>query len=425
MRGLFTTLAFGGLPLTLARDGWTLHKLPLDKYPYARCLDGSAGAYYTLPGDSTYVLHLQGGGWCSSLADCAARARFPVYSGEASIGSTAAWGDPAGAPCTQALRSTTPPCESDGGSGGILSSNATLNPLFASATKVWLGYCSGDGFSGTIQGPVAVNASSAVHFGGSFILEAILSELFAQHGMAAARSVLLKGCSAGGASTFTHADFVGARVRAGTGGAARYAALPGAGFLLDYPPFNNQPNTYTPMNQWVYETMGANASGNAACIAAFEAREAGSGWHCFMPQYSLPYIESQLFVANSAADAAQMGVIMKLGCSPSAGTCSAAQLAYLDAFHVRFLRARRSKNARQPLAHASHPLLISCPAGRHGPLACARAVHGEEWRIPCGVRRAYGGERGQNVQWHHSGQLDHGAGAQQLVAPHWRRSDGN
>ena len=347
-----------------AAPAWFKYNLSAADYPNARCLDGSMGAYYLLPGtDLNFVLHIQGGGWCTSLDDCAARARFPVYAGEPSIGSSTGWGA-GGVPCSDALRGSVPPCESDGGSGGILSSNATINPLLAGATKAWLGYCSGDGFSGTRVGPVAVNASTSVYFGGAFILEAVLAELLGRHGMARASAVVLAGCSAGGASVFQHADYVAGVVQAGTGGTARFAAAPGAGFLLDTAPYNGQLNTYTPMNRWVYETVGANASGNAACIAAYEASTPGSAWRCFMPQYALPYITTPLFVANSAADAAQMALIMKLGCSPAvANSCNASQLAYLDAFHVRGARAQRRGDCAPCCARSRrlpHPLPPPC-----------------------------------------------------------------
>lgn len=83
---------------------------------------------------SSFSAATAGGGWCSSNADCAARAfDGPVYANEPSLGSSKLWGP---GPCTPALANSTPPCVADGGSGGLLSSNATINPLLASATKV-------------------------------------------------------------------------------------------------------------------------------------------------------------------------------------------------------------------------------------------------------------------------------------------------
>ena len=288
------------------------------------------------------------------MENCAERARFPVYPGEASIGSSGAWADPAGGPCTAALSHTAPPCGSDGGSGGLLSANATTNPLFHGATKVWLGYCSGDGFSGTRVGPQAVNASTSVFFGGAFILDAVLRELLSTHGMAAAEAVVLKGCSAGGASTFSHADSVGAVVKAGTAGRARYAAVPGAGFLLDVAPFQG-PNVFREWNEWVFTTVGANVSCNTACVKAYEAAQPGSGWQCFIPRYSLPFITTPLFVANSAADSAQAGYLA-LGCNPASGGCDSAQLAYLDSFHESMVAL-----LKPALTNAKHgAFLLTC-----------------------------------------------------------------
>ena len=123
--------------------------------PEALCLDGSRGVYYVLPGvnstfgNSTFVVHLQGGGWCSSNDDCAARAfAGPVYANEPSLGSSTLWGP---GPCSPELSNSTPPCVADGGSGGVLSSNHTLNPTLSDATKVWVGECARVGASSPLH----------------------------------------------------------------------------------------------------------------------------------------------------------------------------------------------------------------------------------------------------------------------------------
>jgi len=120
---------------------WTLHLLDPARFPLAQCLDGSYGGFYVSPGSgamaSTFVLHHQGGGWCVSLDDCLARATKPVYAGEPSIGSSTQWGE---GPCRADTLSTTPPCSADGGSGGLLSLNASVNPDFHDATRVWFAY---------------------------------------------------------------------------------------------------------------------------------------------------------------------------------------------------------------------------------------------------------------------------------------------
>ena len=64
-----------------ARGVATKYTLPLDKYPDARCLDGSPGAYYLSPppvannDSSKFYVYQMGGGFCTDLDDCLARSR--------------------------------------------------------------------------------------------------------------------------------------------------------------------------------------------------------------------------------------------------------------------------------------------------------------------------------------------------------------
>jgi hypothetical protein len=70
---------------------------------------------------------------------------------------------------------------------------------------------------------------------------------------------------------------------------------------------------------------------NSACIAAYANIDPAHSWQCFMAQYSSWYINTPLFVSNSLYDSWQAANIMGLGCDPTkAGSCSAAQMAYLQ-----------------------------------------------------------------------------------------------
>jgi hypothetical protein len=112
---------------------WTLHLLTA--YPMARCLDGSPAGYYTGPAAAEpdrFLLHLQGGGWCTSYDDCAARAGTHY-------GSSAAW--TRSGPCPDAQN---PACWGDSPSGtpdGLQSLNCTASPLFCNAQHVYIAYC--------------------------------------------------------------------------------------------------------------------------------------------------------------------------------------------------------------------------------------------------------------------------------------------
>ena len=62
--------------VTLVDSLYTLKVLSNDTYPFARCLDGSYGAYYYRPsstGNKNVKNFYQGGGWCTSDGDCYAR----------------------------------------------------------------------------------------------------------------------------------------------------------------------------------------------------------------------------------------------------------------------------------------------------------------------------------------------------------------
>lgn len=119
----FVMLALG----EAASPSWTF--FPLDD-PLATCLDGSPAGYY-LPGTSpvnptSFLIHMQGGGWCTSLDDCVARAGMHY-------GSSSAWTKAGGCPDTN-----NPACWGDNTDGlpdGLNSFDATVNPLFASSQQ--------------------------------------------------------------------------------------------------------------------------------------------------------------------------------------------------------------------------------------------------------------------------------------------------
>ena len=225
------------LPAALADDGFALTLL---KEPGAVCLDGSPGGFYLRPGVASsfgpafgastcvrkrlpslpyrdpslnpslqpaarWIIELEGGGWCVSLADCAARAK-------GDIGSSKGW--PArGVPGM------------DGGANGMLSGDCSVN-RFCNATKAHFNYCDGGSFATSADAPSAAPDGTQLYFRGAAIFDASVDALLAA-GMAGATDIILKGCSAGGLATFLHADYFVERMRARAPG-ARVVAMPDA-----------------------------------------------------------------------------------------------------------------------------------------------------------------------------------------------------
>ena len=118
-----------------AASPWTLFLLDQTKYPMARCLDGSAPGYYFSPGfgngTSSWIIHTQGGGWCTSDGDCAGRAKSP-------LGSSAGW---ASTGCDASTDKLAPVCYADGGFSGMISNSSSVNPQLYNWNKVFINYC--------------------------------------------------------------------------------------------------------------------------------------------------------------------------------------------------------------------------------------------------------------------------------------------
>ena len=319
-------------------DVYTLKLLSPVTHPSARCLDGSMGGYYVgPPGDDNWLIHLQGGGWCTSIEDCSSRAAMHY-------GSSSSW---TSGPCPDSRNMA---CWADNPTGvpqGLGSTNATESS-FAHATHIWIAYCDGGSFAGHLDSPVAINASFSLHFRGRAILDAVLDELISVEGLARAQSVLLKGCSAGGQAVYLAADHVGARVAA-VAPSARFAAAPGAGMFLNVSAFGGL-YSFASVYRWVHDAQNASGSTSAACRAALGAEEA---WQCFLPTVAFGYVASSLFIANSLVDSCAAEFIMLLPCDPrkppgAAFACGPLELAYLSSYRATMLDVVRPVLARRP-----------------------------------------------------------------------------
>ena len=109
----------------------------------------------------------------------------------------------------------------------------------SSCNCLHLPYLDGASFSGYRSEPQPVPGSNeTLYFRGIRNLDAVLDWAFENTAIAHATEVVLTGVSAGGLSTFLHADRVAYRIRAGSlGGNPRITANPHVGFFLDHDNF--------------------------------------------------------------------------------------------------------------------------------------------------------------------------------------------
>ncbi|XP_027928791.1 pectin acetylesterase 5-like isoform X3 [Vigna unguiculata] len=169
----------------------------------ALCLDGSAPGYHFQSGfgsgSRNWLLHIEGGGWCNSIASCTQR-KF-THLGSSNY-----------------MEKLIP-------FSGILSPDPSQNPDFFNWNKVKIRYCDGASFAGH---PESEQRGSELFFRGQVIWEAIMDELLSI-GLSEAKQALLSGCSAGGLAALIHCD----NFRQVLPKEATVKCLSDAGFFLD------------------------------------------------------------------------------------------------------------------------------------------------------------------------------------------------
>lgn len=238
----------------------------------ALCLDGTAPGYYVEAGwgdgASRWLLHWQGGGWCTSLSDCVRRSTTALGSSKSfSTDKSSILGT------------------YDGGAHGIFSSDPAVNPDFWNWNKVYVRYCDGASFGGNVDAPVHVDGHT-IYFRGRRVLDATLDDLL-QRGLAKATDFLVNGCSAGGLATWLHLDYIASRMPS----CVDVRGVPECGFFMDEHHWDGEAG-YTPLYQTVDKMQNVTGSGsaNAGCLAVHSAADR---WKCFMAQYTLPHIKTR------------------------------------------------------------------------------------------------------------------------------------
>lgn len=191
----------------------------------AYCSDGSKAGYYFRRGtdENKWKIHVSGGAWCFSAADCYTRQSgvfgssnfWPLKLSEfiADTGETAKF-------------------------YGIMDANDTsINP-FGEWNFVWMCYCDGSSFTSNrdYSNPIVYNGHK-IYLRGKAIFDAILYQLELTYSLlSASTEVLFQGTSAGGmSSTFLGSALKSAFVNPSN---VRVTVLPDAGFFLDYVNYN-------------------------------------------------------------------------------------------------------------------------------------------------------------------------------------------
>jgi O-palmitoleoyl-L-serine hydrolase len=286
------------------------------------CLDGSPpGFYHRLTGSSKWVVFFQGGGWCYNEEDCYKRS-------STFLGSSTVW-------------------PKNVSKGGVLSANAKTNPDFHGWNMVHFNYCDGASFAGHRPGTVVVNGKH-LYMRGHEVMNALFQTLASKHSFDKASDVLLTGCSAGGLSTYMHADYVRSTWAPKS---ANFKAMPECGYFLDYPNVDGR-KVYLEEMRSVFrmQHIGSNP-GDTSKKCVQEMAPHGEEWKCIFSPYVLPHVTTPHFLINSAYDQWQMANVVGAGNSsffkcavgfPNASDCSERQIAQANRFHDTMLSELKS-----------------------------------------------------------------------------------
>ncbi|GLU16636.1 hypothetical protein SLE2022_330580 [Rubroshorea leprosula] len=276
----------------------------------AVCLDGTPPGYHLDRGSgsgvNSWIIHLEGGGWCNNVQTCVSRKT--TRHGSSNF-------------MEKQLAFT-----------GILSNKAKENPDFFNWNRVKLRYCDGASFAGEGQ-----DEANQLNFRGQRIWSVIMEELMAE-GMKDAEQALLSGCSAGGLASILHCDEFGDLFPKTT----KVKCLSDAGLFLDAIDVGGG-RTLRNMYKGVVSLQGVEKNLPNTCTSQMDPTS------CFFPQNLVGKIKTPVFLLNSAYDLWQIHESLA---SPNAdphgywkecrqhhAQCNASQIQFLQDFRVQMLNA--------------------------------------------------------------------------------------
>ncbi|KAI3830873.1 hypothetical protein MKW92_050981 [Papaver armeniacum] len=285
----------------------------------AVCLDGTVPGYHLDrgfgSGANSWLIQLEGGGWCNTIRNC-------VYRQTTRRGSS------------KFMEKKIP-------FTGILSDKAEQNPDFFNWNRVKLRYCDGASFAGDSQ-----NEAKQLYFRGQRIWLAGMEELMSRGCLMLTRlSALLSGCSAGGLASILHCD----EFRGLFPSTIKVKCLSDAGFFLDALDVSGG-RTLRDMFGGVVSLQGVEKNLPQKCADPTS---------CFFPQNLINNISTPLFLVNAAYDAWQIQASLAASsadpqglwhqCKLNNANCSDSQIQFLQGFRHQMLNAvdqfsRKKKN---------------------------------------------------------------------------------
>ncbi|KAL0873785.1 hypothetical protein Bca101_023490 [Brassica carinata] len=278
----------------------------------AVCLDGSAPAYHFDKGFGSgvnnWIVHMEGGGWCTDVASCIKR--------------------------KGTMKGSSKFMNKDFGFSGILGGKQNTNPDFYNWNRIKVRYCDGSSFTGNVE---AVNPANKLFFRGARVWRAVIDDLMAK-GMKNAQNAILSGCSAGALAAILHCDTFHAILPR----TARVKCVSDAGYFIHGKDISGGSYIQSYYSK-VVALHGSAKSLPVSCTSKMRPEL------CFFPQYVVPSMRTPLFVINAAFDSWQIKNVLAptavdkrkewAKCKLDLKKCSAAQLKTVQGFRDQMMRA--------------------------------------------------------------------------------------
>ncbi|AES82307.1 pectinacetylesterase family protein [Medicago truncatula] len=274
----------------------------------AVCLDGTLPGYHFHPGSgsgaNSWLIQLEGGGWCNTIRSCVFR--------------------------KTTRRGSSKYMEKQLPFTGILSNKAEQNPDFFNWNRVKVRYCDGASFSGDSQ-----NEAAQLQFRGQKIWLAAMEELMSR-GMKNANQALLSGCSAGGLASILHCDEFQSLFPKST----KVKCLSDAGFFLDATDVFGG-HTLRNLFGGVVNLQEVQKNLPKSCLNHLDPTS------CFFPQNLIDHVQTPLFLLNAAYDAWQFQESLAPhsadphgswnNCKSNHANCNSSQIQILQNFRNQML----------------------------------------------------------------------------------------
>ncbi|KAJ6796196.1 pectin acetylesterase 12-like [Iris pallida] len=272
----------------------------------AVCLDGSVPGYHLHrgfgSGANSWLVNLEGGGWCNNMRTCLYRKKT--------------------------RRGSSYYMEKEIQFSGIMSDKPEENPDFYNWNRVKVRYCDGASFTGE-----GYDRDAGIFFRGQRIWSAAMEDLLSK-GMQNADQTLLAGCSAGGLASIQHCD----QFRAFFPESVKVKCLADAGMFLDAADVGGG-RSLRSFFEGVMTLQGSAGNLPKTCTSSMDATS------CFFPQNIVSNIQTPTYILNTAYDVWQIQQSLAPSSADPQGYWKECRFNYssCNEDHVQFLQEFRKQ----------------------------------------------------------------------------------